>query len=44
MILAAFRPDTKARLTETGLIAPTVQMVYRRARNDVLSREAYLRA
>ncbi|MDQ2089657.1 hypothetical protein [Marimonas arenosa] len=40
MILAAFRPDTKARLRETGLIAPTVQMVYRRAR--VLSREAYL--
>lgn len=33
MILAAFRPDTKAFLRETGLIAPTVQMVYRRARD-----------
>ena len=42
MILAAFRPDTKARLIETGLIAPTMQMVYRRARKNVLSREAYL--
>ena len=41
MILAAFRPDTKARLRETGLIAPTVQMIYRRSRNEVLSREAY---
>ena len=40
MILAAFRPDTKAFLRENGLIASTMQMVYRRAR--VLSREAYL--
>ena len=40
MILAALRPDTKALLRETGLIAPTVQMIYRRAR--VPSREAYL--
>ena len=42
MILAAFRPDTKVLLRERGLIAPTVQMVYRRARDGVLSREAYL--
>ncbi len=42
MILAAFRPDTKAALREAGLIAPTVQMVYRRARKNVLSRAAYL--
>ncbi|MCB1362936.1 MAG: hypothetical protein KDK02_02380 [Rhodobacteraceae bacterium] len=42
MILAAFRPDTKAVLRETGLIAPTVQMVYRRARVGVRSRAAYL--
>ncbi len=42
MILAAFRPDTKQRLRETGLIAPTVQMIYRRARVGVRSRDAYL--
>lgn len=42
MILAAFRPDTKAFLRQTGLIAPTVQMVYRRARIGVRSRAAYL--
>lgn len=42
MILAAFRPDTKERLRQTGLIAPTVQMVYRRARVGVRSRAAYL--
>ena len=42
MILAAFRPDTKALLRQTGLIGPTVQMVYRRARVGVRSRAAYL--
>lgn len=42
MILAAFRPDTKAVLKQQGLLAPTVQMVYRRARLGVRSREAYL--
>ena len=42
MILAAFRPDTKAFLRRTGLVAPTVQMVYRRARAGVRSRAAYL--
>jgi hypothetical protein len=42
MILAALRPDTKAVLRDTGLIAPTVQMVYRRARVGVRSRDAYL--
>lgn len=44
MILAAFRPDTKARLKETGLLAPTVQMVYRRSRDQVPDRAAYLSA
>ena len=39
MILAALRPDTKELLRQNGLTAPTVQMIYRRAR--VLSREAY---
>jgi len=42
MILAALRPDTKAALRQTGLIAPTVQMIYRRARVGVRSRAAYL--
>ena len=42
MILAAFRPETKARLRQTGLLAPTLQMVYRRARRGVLNREAYM--
>lgn len=28
--LAAFQPETKARLTEAGLIAPTLQMLLRR--------------
>jgi len=42
MILAAFRPDTKAMLYDTGLLASTVQMVYRRSRDQVLSRADYL--
>ncbi|WP_299356628.1 hypothetical protein [uncultured Shimia sp.] len=42
MILAAFRPDTKAFLRENGLVASTVQMVYRRARVGVRTRAAYL--
>ena len=42
MILAAFRPETKAYLRRTGLLAPTVQMVYRRARVGVRTRAAYL--
>jgi hypothetical protein len=42
MILAAFRPDTKEALRQAGLIASTVQMVYRRARVGVRSRAAYL--
>jgi hypothetical protein len=41
MILAAFRPETKARLIEEGLLAPTVQFVFRRSQRSVLSREDY---
>jgi hypothetical protein len=41
MILAAFRPDTKARLTQENLIVPTVQMVFRRSLRNVTSREDY---
>jgi hypothetical protein len=44
MILAAFRPDTKARLTEENLIVPTVQMVFRRSQQNVLSRDDYMGA
>ncbi len=42
MILAAFRPDTKAKLVETGLLAPTVQFVFRRSQRSVLSRDDYM--
>jgi hypothetical protein len=42
MIMAAFRPDTKAFLIENGLMASTVQMVWRRSQATVLSRAAYL--
>lgn len=42
LILAAFRPDTKAALRETGLLAPTVQMVYRRGQDAARTREGYL--
>jgi hypothetical protein len=41
MILAAFRPDTKARLAEADLVVPTVQMVFRRSLQNVRSRESY---
>ncbi len=41
MILASFRPDTKARLVEEGLVAPTVQFVFRRSQRSVLSRDDY---
>lgn len=42
MILAAFRPDTKARLVADGLLAPTVQFVFRRSQRSVLSRDDYM--
>jgi hypothetical protein len=41
MILAAFRPATKARLVEERLVVPTVQMVFRRSLQHVQSRAAY---
>ena len=41
MILAAFRPDTKARLVDEGLLVPTVQMVFRRSLQNVTSRALY---
>jgi hypothetical protein len=42
LILAAFRPETKARLAEAKLIVPTVQMVFRRSLRNVTSRAAYM--
>ena len=41
MILAAFRPDTKARLVAENLLVPTVQMVFRRSLQNVPSRDDY---
>ncbi len=42
MIIAAFPPDTLARLKADGLVAPTVQMVFRRGQTGVQSRADYL--
>ncbi|MWD29569.1 hypothetical protein E0K89_018985 [Aquicoccus sp. SCR17] len=42
MILAAFRPETKARLKAEGLLGSTLQMVYRRGRDGAAARYAYL--
>jgi hypothetical protein len=41
-ILAAFRPETKARLAEERLVAPTLQYVLRRSLRHVRDREAYM--
>lgn len=42
LILAALRPDTKALARDLGLIAPTVQMLFRRAMPGVTSDADYL--
>src|SRR6056297_1989076 len=42
MVLAAFKPETKVFLQANQLLAPTVQMVFRRSLAVVRSREAYL--
>ena len=42
LILAALRPDTKALARDQGLIAPTVQMLFRRAMPGVGSDADYL--
>ena len=44
LVLAAFRPDTKAKLAAENLIVPTVQMVVRRSLNPVTSRPLYMSA
>lgn len=40
--LASFRPEVKKKLTESRLIAPTVQMIFRRCNKNVRSDEEYL--
>jgi hypothetical protein len=39
--LAAFRPEVKERLTKTGLLMPTVQMILRRANRHLKGPEEY---
>ena len=42
--LAAFRPDVKWRLTDAGLLAPTIQMIFRRTNSLVHVKQDYLTA
>ena len=42
--LAAFRPDTKARLRKNGLITPTLQMLFRRTSKLVENESDYFKA
>lgn len=44
MILAAYRPATKARLIAEDLIVPMTQMVFRRSMQNVRSRDDYFSA
>ncbi len=44
LTLAAFTPETRARLEAEGLIAPTLQMILRRTQAGVQTRAAYLSA
>lgn len=44
MIYAAYRPETKARLVQEGLLVPTTQMVFRRSLQTVRSRDDYMSA
>lgn len=40
--LAAFRPETRAELTRTGLLMPTLQMLFRASQRTVEKRQDYL--
>jgi hypothetical protein len=40
--LAAFRPETRADLTRTGLLMPTLQMLFRASQRTVKTRQDYL--
>lgn len=42
LALGSFQPGTKKRLTETGLLMPTVQMLFRTCQSGIASREDYL--
>lgn len=42
MILAALRPETRERAEREGLLAPLVQMIFRRAQAGAGTRERYL--
>lgn len=44
IILAGFKPDVKALLTEKRLIAPTVQRILRRGMNGIETEDDYLSA
>ena len=41
LALASFGPETRQRLREEGLIAPTLRMILRRSQSSVLSGRAY---
>ncbi len=41
LTLAAFRPETKKKLVETGLLMPTVQMILRKSNKHLKSEEEY---
>ncbi|MCA9226339.1 MAG: hypothetical protein KDA47_12035, partial [Planctomycetales bacterium] len=40
--LAAFSPETRAKLVETGLLMPTVQMIFRSSNKQVVEASDYL--
>ena len=40
--LAAFRPDVKQRLIKSGLLMPTLQMIFRISNKNLPGRESYL--
>jgi hypothetical protein len=42
LILAALSAETRARLDAENLVAPTVQMIFRRAQTNIRSDQAYL--
>ena len=42
LALGSLRPETKKRLIETGLLMPTIQMLFRTCQTDVASKTDYL--
>ncbi len=43
-VLAAFRPEVKAKLTETGFLMPTIQMLFRSTNKHLKDPKEYLTA